>query len=186
MGTEHRGHHLPPGWTEKPCPGCGVVHPREEYGTQSRCRRCVAEYSKRGQAQRNKRRRELYRQDPAKWKDKNANWKRKNAEKVRDSHLRRKYGIPPGTFARLLAEQNGVCAICLTPSDKTLHVDHCHTYGVVRALLCDSCNRGIGHLKEDPAVLRRAAEYVELHRREVMPMPRSSSGIILDGCHGAG
>jgi hypothetical protein len=45
-----------------------------------------------------------------------------------------------------------------------LHVDHDHITGRVRALLCSGCNTGIGHLQDDPDVLRRAADYIEQHR----------------------
>jgi hypothetical protein len=41
-------------------------------------------------------------------------------------------------------------------------VDHCHITGRVRALLCQACNTGIGKLKEDPALIRKSADYVEV------------------------
>ena len=63
----------------------------------------------------------------------------------------------------MLAEQGGLCAICgVAPA---AHVDHDHETGAVRALLCFNCNGGLGQFKDDPAVLRAAAGYVEEHRR---------------------
>jgi hypothetical protein len=62
----------------------------------------------------------------------------------------------------LLAKQEGLCAICqVAPAQ---HVDHDHSDGRVRALLCFNCNGGLGQFKDDPDVLRAAADYVEFHR----------------------
>jgi len=54
-----------------------------------------------------------------------------------------------------------VCAICHAAPAQ--HVDHDHATGKVRALLCFNCNGGLGQFKDDPAVLRAAAEYVRFH-----------------------
>ena len=55
-----------------------------------------------------------------------------------------------------------VCALCGT--EEGLVVDHCHDTGKLREPLCQSCNKGLGFLRDDPALLRAAAEYVERHR----------------------
>lgn len=60
-------------------------------------------------------------------------------------------------------EQAGCCALCTTPCD-VLVIDHCHTKKVVRGLLCSQCNVALGMLKDDPDLLRRAADYLEKHR----------------------
>ncbi len=77
------------------------------------------------------------------------------------------YGIRPDQFAAFLADQNDGCAICRTadPGIKGWIVDHCHESGHVRALLCSCCNRALGLLNDDPAVLRAAARYLEGHRQ---------------------
>lgn len=72
-----------------------------------------------------------------------------------------KYGITLADFWAMFRAQNGCCAICLTPTAPVeLRVDHCHITETVRGLLCHGCNVGIGWLGDDPARMRRAAEYV--------------------------
>jgi len=44
---------------------------------------------------------------------------------------------------------------------KQLDVDHCHTTGEVRGLLCNRCNTGIGQFKDNPNILRSAARYLD-------------------------
>jgi hypothetical protein len=81
----------------------------------------------------------------------------------REWHLRRRYGIDADEYTRLLEAQGEVCAICggSNPSGHRLAVDHCHARGVVRGLLCHSCNSGLGKLRDDPDLLRLAIAYLE-------------------------
>ena len=53
-----------------------------------------------------------------------------------------------------------VCAIC-GATDKRFHVDHDHTTGHVRGLLCGPCNQTLGLMQDEPARLRAAAAYLE-------------------------
>jgi nitrate/TMAO reductase-like tetraheme cytochrome c subunit len=74
--------------------------------------------------------------------------------------------MEPGDYEKRLAEQGGSCAICHQNrshplADQLLDVDHCHTTGKVRGILCRSCNIGLGHFMTDPALLRAAADYLE-------------------------
>lgn len=66
----------------------------------------------------------------------------------------------------LVAEQEGLCAICKNKLTKE-NLDHCHVTGLVRAVLCSNCNNGLGHFKDSPYLLREAIRYVgewrELH-----------------------
>jgi hypothetical protein len=80
-----------------------------------------------------------------------------------DAHRFREYGLSPIDFSRLLAQQNGVCAICREPEreERSLSVDHDHKTGRVRALLCGGCNKAIGFLRESPLLARAAATYLE-------------------------
>src|SRR5574337_857434 len=83
-------------------------------------------------------------------------WRRENREKTRGYHLKAKFGITNDDYDRMLEEQDFVCAICGEPSDKTYHVDHCHTSGKVRGLLCNTCNRGLGYFKDNTSFLTNA------------------------------
>ena len=79
-----------------------------------------------------------------------------------DADLRRGFGITADDYERMLAEQSNVCAICgkVNVDNRRLAVDHGHTTGAVRGLLCSPCNRGIGFFGDDPVAMERAAAYV--------------------------
>jgi recombination endonuclease VII len=65
-------------------------------------------------------------------------------------------------YSKLLEYQNGVCAICKeAPNGKKLALDHDHTTGEIRGLLCSSCNWGIGWLKDNTQTLKLAIQYLE-------------------------
>ena len=69
-------------------------------------------------------------------------------------------GVTPDEYARMLAAQDGHCALCPnTPKTRRLSVDHDHKTGAVRGLLCYRCNRALP-VYVDAAWLARAAEYV--------------------------
>lgn len=68
------------------------------------------------------------------------------AAKGAAKHRQRTYGLSPEEHDRMLAAQNGACAICKTIPSK-FHVDHCHLTGRVRGLLCPACNTGVGHVE---------------------------------------
>lgn len=68
-------------------------------------------------------------------------------------------GLTAIAYTELLEKQSGLCSICLAPLIKP-NVDHCHKTNRVRGLLCNQCNLGLGHFKDDANVLKRAAEYI--------------------------
>lgn len=85
-------------------------------------------------------------------------------EKRRDTYLRRIYGITLGEYNALLRSQRGKCYICQRNAEvfkSSLAVDHSHTTGIVRGLLCPWCNRGLRYFRDDPALLSRAAKHVK-------------------------
>jgi recombination endonuclease VII len=132
---------VPDGW--KWCPDCDTVKPLTDFprtranksGTYTYCKPC---HNIRGKA---------------------------SKEKVggsRTYHLKRRYGITADEADLMLDAQNGLCAIC--EAAPAAHVDHDHDAGTVRQLLCFNCNGGLGQFKDNPALLRAAADYVERHR----------------------
>lgn len=94
-------------------------------------------------------------------------------ERAKDRRLRRIYGITWLEYCALLRAQKGGCAICgRKPTRNLLSVDHHHVLadkkhrGVecrdrVRGLLDFQCNRALGKFRDNPEILRRAADYLE-------------------------
>lgn len=87
----------------------------------------------------------------------------------RKYNLKRLYGLTLEQYEELFETQRGLCAICRKPetitdrrssSKPNLGVDHCHTTGRVRGLLCRTCNTGIGLLTESPEILHAAVQYL--------------------------
>lgn len=93
-------------------------------------------------------------------------WAEENPDKAarlkRKTHLRQKYGISIEQYEMLALTQEYKCAACGDPviDDVILHVDHDHSTGELRGLLCQGCNLAIGHAKDDPVRLEKAAAYL--------------------------
>ncbi|MEV1242191.1 endonuclease domain-containing protein [Nonomuraea sp. NPDC050022] len=83
----------------------------------------------------------------------------KNHGSERNYLLKHRYGITEDDFERMLAQQNGLCAICqVVPGT---FVDHCHQSGLVRGVLCFNCNNGLGHFGDKTVLLELAALYLD-------------------------
>lgn len=86
----------------------------------------------------------------------------KAKDKGRD--LKRRYNLSLEEYYRMYIDQNHRCAICGKKSEnKKLAVDHNHSTGAIRALLCSNCNTMIGLAKEDPYILQSAMNYLFIH-----------------------
>ena len=86
-----------------------------------------------------------------------------NPQVIKGTRLRTRYGITLDNYNEMFIKQDGKCAICGNHQSETktaLVVDHCHSTGKVRGLLCGNCNRGIGCLKDDIENLRCAILYL--------------------------
>lgn len=86
------------------------------------------------------------------------------AASVRKWQMKDRYGLEPADYHRMLSEQGGGCAICGTfdPQGRgRFHIDHDHTNGRIRGLLCTECNIGLGKFKDDPELVRKAVDYLD-------------------------
>jgi len=95
-------------------------------------------------------------------------WQSRNVERhkeaMRNWQYRHLYGISLEEYNCLYKMQGGRCAICGSPPPdgrfKHFAVDHDHTVGKVRGLLCTACNRGLGLFCDNPVTLELAAQYL--------------------------
>lgn len=95
---------------------------------------------------------------------------RKTRPEINKNQLLKKcYGITLDDYNRMLKAQNGVCAICEGTEKstcekngkvRTLNVDHCHTTGLIRGLLCSRCNRALGFFGDSVVALKSAIKYL--------------------------
>jgi recombination endonuclease VII len=77
------------------------------------------------------------------------------------AYFYRRYKLTRDAVDAMRTAQDDRCAICGDPAPQ--HLDHDHSIGAIRQLLCQRCNHGLGLFRDDPAVLRAAAEYVSFH-----------------------
>ena len=150
----------------RPCRGCGRSLSLDAYCTRpkanggirrrARCKECESGASVK------------YRKSyPDRVLNTKRNYARKNPDKVRRWGFRqtwKKKGFDPGIVEAFAASQLQECAICKATKDyQALGVDHCHKTKKLRGLLCSGCNTGLGQFKDDPTLLRKAADYLERH-----------------------
>lgn len=113
--------------------------------------------------------------NPEKVRKWNRRWTEENrtTERNRVDHLQHKYGLTLEQYDAMLASQNGACKICnsFTPGGTSgrFHVDHDHTTGKIRGLLCHHCNIGLGHFKDDISTLAKAIAYLQDNSRAGAP-----------------
>jgi hypothetical protein len=116
------------------CASCGLAKPRSEFATRGRTRHGDARYAYCRVCQ---------------------------SARQRTTKLTRFYNITPEEYDVILAHQGGVCAICLRPPrTMRLSVDHHHGTGLIRGLICYSCNKAVGIFNDDEERVRRAAHYL--------------------------
>ncbi len=162
----------------KLCPSCEVERPSAEFaldrsnpsGLSSHCSECNRITH-----------RKHYEANRGKVRARNRKWARENPERVtalgKRAHAREiengkynernlaKFGLTPSDFEALLSAQGGGCAICgKSRGQRRLNVDHDHTTGIVRGLLCSGCNGArIGRLGDSPE--RAEARALSYERR---------------------
>ena len=99
-----------------------------------------------------------------------AAWRKKNPDAYRTimrRHKLKRYGLTLEQFEKMLADQNGVCAICKTGTasllGNVLSIDHDHTTGKTRGLVCGNCNTVLGHCNDSIVILESAIIYLRKH-----------------------
>lgn len=168
---------------EKQCNKCGEVKPLEMFcknkttkdGHGRECKQCAAERSK---AMR-KADPEKFRERGKKWRETNPNyvtqWKQRNKKRTktqkRKDYLKSTYGISLEQYEDMRVAQQYRCYVCNKHEDEVsnagptaLNVDHCHSTGVIRKLLCMSCNIALGKVNDDVEILQRCIDYIKEHQ----------------------
>jgi hypothetical protein len=169
----------------KRCKHCGETKALEDFytdrkardGRRPECKVCnlarrKAAYLRNPQAviERAKR---WQRDNPERYAERQREYKESGRKAIanRKSHLKRKYGLTTEQYTAMLKRQRGRCAICRDfPGDLPLHVDHDHTTGAVRGLLCIRCNNALGLFRESHDLFRQAADYLYKHDPEFAEM----------------
>jgi hypothetical protein len=150
----------------KICRECNIEKDVVEFGPQKdgkdglhqKCRACALSINKLWNEKNPERRKELDQRYIA-----------KNAHRIKERHLLKHYKITLKQYSDMLERQGGCCALCGTHQknlSQDLCVDHCHIGGRIRELLCQRCNRRLGHGNDDPQQFRKDAEYLEKHQEQ--------------------
>jgi hypothetical protein len=140
----------------------------KKHGLADKCRSCIRIYKSQAI-------KIAYSKNPKFFTNKTKLWRIKNPEKHKKQTKQSKWKYQKiknldGSWFRLnnyldfLKIQNGKCAICgivFFKDSISYPADHCHKYGFVRGILCDSCNRGLGQFRDDINILKSAILYLE-------------------------
>ena len=140
------------------CPRCGELKELTEFykdkksGYRYECKVCTkircSEYRK---------------NNPDKIKEGKARWELNNPDKVFNMKQSGKgVKITYAEYEQMLIHQSSVCKICggTNSSGVRLAVDHCHTTGKIRGLLCNKCNTAIGLIQDSALLAIKIAEYL--------------------------
>lgn len=130
-------------------------------GLHSICKLCHKEYSARARLDSTR---------VARLREVSRKWRADNPDKakagIRCATLRKKYGITAAQYDLIFTLQDNKCAICRGTDSRgngRMHVDHDHSTGKIRGILCQACNVTLGKMHDSPSLLRAAALYLEKH-----------------------
>lgn len=146
----------------KSCTGCKSVKPLSSFyankrvkdGRMAKCKECWKEkgkkYHQKNREKMNARTRAYYQAHL----EQSRLWSRRNNVK--------RYGVSEEEYDALFKRGAGQCWICHGDPDtgKQLSIDHDHTTGVIRGLLCRTCNFGVGSFRDNPALCESGASYL--------------------------
>lgn len=146
----------------KRCRACGRVRKIADFhcrskavdGLQGECKKCKRAYA-----------RAYVRQNRDVMVARTRDWVKANPVRAKASsrryRLRSQYGLTESQYGLLIQKCKGCCEIC-GKKPKKLHVDHCHKTGIVRGLLCQSCNQALGFFRDNPNLLKAAIKYLRI------------------------
>ena len=90
-----------------------------------------------------------------------AKYLKKTKKHRREIYVENKYGLKPNVYRQMLKKQHNKCAICGGDfGNREPHVDHCHSNGFVRGILCSACNVALGNARDDINILWSMIEYL--------------------------
>ena len=135
------------------CSRCNEVKPKAVFPASGRrywCRPCNSKYQ--------------------------SGWVKSHPEKrhgySRKGALRRSYKMTEEDYENMSKKQDGLCAICSKPNTSKrnayLQIDHNHVTGMIRGLLCDKCNRGLGYFNDSSKMLDIASKYLAFYDQQEM------------------
>lgn len=90
----------------------------------------------------------------------------KNKLKYKENNLRNKHDISFEDFESFLQIQDNQCKIyhCELDNAKNTHIDHCHSSGKIRGILCSNCNTALGKFKDCIEFLQSAIQYIKINK----------------------
>lgn len=146
--------------TGKPCKHGHYSTRRTTTGTCTECERVAQLTPERKEYNREKIKSDKYKTQRAEYRKRTVGTD-KYKEWARSTHLNRAYGLTISQAIDLYEAQGSCCAICKSSlSDGEKCVDHCHTSGNVRGILCHSCNKLLGFAHDDVVILKNAIDYL--------------------------
>ena len=120
-----------------------------------------AEYQKEYNKEYRKKNVEKLNANNKKWREEN---KEQDALVMLKARLKRKYNLSIDEYKTLIESKNNSCKVCGTHAKNNLkgklYIDHCHTTGKVRVLLCMKCNSALGLLNDDKALIQNLLDYL--------------------------
>jgi hypothetical protein len=120
-----------------------------------------AEYQKEYNKEYRKKNVEKLKANNKKWREAN---KEQDVQTMFKARLKRKYDITLEEYNALLESQNNSCKVCGTHAKNNLkgklYVDHCHTTGKVRGMLCMKCNSALGLLNDNKETIQKLLDYL--------------------------
>jgi Autographiviridae endonuclease VII len=105
-----------------------------------------------------------YHKNKEKILERSKEYSRNNKDKIKHNKLKYEFNISLKDYDNILLQQNNCCKICKRNQfeiSKKLAIDHCHSTGKVRGLLCQNCNTGLGQFKDNKEFLIEAIKYLE-------------------------